>query len=372
MNIRSVSVVGLGYIGLPTAVLIASSGFEVNGFDINIKVVKNINGLNIPENEPKLKELTKQVLDSGHLKVSTILVPSDIYVICVPTPLKKGSNEILPDTDHVFEAIEHIKKYLNPNNSIIIESTCPPGTTLEVSKKIGLEKYINIAYCPERILPGNLIQELIHNDRIIGGINNKSSNIIGGFYSKFCKGKINYCTSLTAEIVKLAENSYRDINIAYANSLSLIADKLNISVKEIIELANKHPRVNILKPGIGVGGHCIPVDPWFLINSFPDETKLLSEARNINDYKPFFIYEKIQSEILEYEKIYKKQPSILCLGLSYKENSVMHFGIIHTFLAVFVFFHLSHYGLQQRGVLNMGVSRKKHSRSNRKAPEHSN
>ncbi|MDA9171675.1 nucleotide sugar dehydrogenase, partial [Alphaproteobacteria bacterium] len=325
MSEIKVSVIGLGYIGLPTASLIASKGVKVNGYDNNEDVINNIHKLSIDENEPSLIKMTSKVLNNKQLYVSTNLISANFYIITVPTPLKIIDKKRVPDVSFVFQAIDEIVKLLKPNDTIILESTCPPGTTeniyKSISQQISFINLINIAYCPERILPGNLLNELQNNDRIVGGINNRSSKKAKEFYKIFCNGNIHQSNSLTAELVKLAENSYRDVNIAFANSLSLIAEKSSIPVNDIIKLSNFHPRVNILQSGIGVGGHCIPVDPWFLIDKYPDETKLLSEARKINDFKTNYVLNFIMDKIDSYEVKYNKKPSIICLGLSYKVDS---------------------------------------------------
>ena len=252
------------------------------------------------------------------------LKPSDVYIICVPTPVKKINNINKSDISMVMDCINKMKYFLKPKDTIIIESTCPPGTTKKIKKM--LNKFLSfkddlyIAYCPERILPGKTLYELKNNDRIIGGINKKSSNFVKKFYSYICNGKIIHGET-AAEIIKIAENSYRDLNIGFANSLSLICEKENQNVDEIIKLANYHPRVNILKPGIGVGGHCIPVDPWFLIEKYPNFTKQALETRNINNLKTSYVLKKIINYISIFKKDNKQDPNILCLGLSYKENS---------------------------------------------------
>ena len=320
-----VSVIGLGYIGLPTASLIASRGVFVNGYDINKKVIRNILNLSFDENEPDLSGLISKVFKTNKLRVFPELQEADYYVITVPTPLKVKNKKNYPDIKHVLQAVEEIIKFIKPNDTIILESTCPPGTTekiyKEIRKKVSFYKSIYLAYCPERVLPGNLLYELENNDRVVGGINKKSSKKAIAFYKIFCKGQIYETYSLTAELVKLAENTYRDVNIAFANVLSLIAEKSNVDVNEIIKLSNLHPRVNILKPGIGVGGHCIPVDPWFLINKYPIETKLLFEARNANNYKTDNVLNSIHKQIKSYITKYNKMPKIICLGLAYKVDS---------------------------------------------------
>ena len=305
--------------------MVASKNILVNGYDNNDKVINNILNLSVDENETGLFDLISKVIKTEKLKIFPKLKEADYYIITVPTPLKITKQKNYPDTKYVFQAIKEIIRFIKPNDTIILESTCPPGTTekiyKEISKKTNLANSIYLAYCPERVLPGNLLYELENNDRIIGGINKRSFEKARDFYRIFCKGQIHETESLTAELVKLAENSFRDVNIAFANSLSLIAEKSNVDINKIIELSNFHPRVNILKPGIGVGGHCIPVDPWFLINKYPKETKLLLEARNTNSYKTDYVLSFIHKQIKSYGTAYKKRPTIICLGLAYKVDS---------------------------------------------------
>ena len=321
---KKICVIGLGYIGLPTSALIASKNFLVNGFDINSKVLNDIKKYNINVKEPGLKKIVKKTL-YRNFYIYPEIKPSDIYIICVPTPVKKIHNKNKPDISMVMESINKILYFLKPKDTIIIESTCPPGTTIKIKNKIAkslkFNDQINIAYCPERILLGNIMYELKNNDRIIGGINRKSNNIVKRFYSYFCRGKIFTCSETTAEIIKVVENSYRDLNIAFANSLSLICEQEGQNADQIIKLANHHPRVNILQQGIGVGGHCIPVDPWFLIDRYPKFTKHLSEARKINNLKTDHVFKKIINFISKYKLDFNTTPVILCLGLSYKKNS---------------------------------------------------
>lgn len=321
---KNVCVIGMGYIGLPTSILLASKNFTVYGFDKNLKVLENIKKHNVNFNEPGLKKLLKKTLNKK-LILSSELKPSDIYIICVPTPVKKVNNNHKSDISMVMDCINKMKYFLKPKDTIIIESTCPPGTTKKIERILNdflsFKNDLKIAYCPERILPGKILYELKNNDRIIGGINKKSSSFVKKFYSYICNGKIIICSETAAEIIKIAENSYRDLNIGFANSLSLICEKESQNVDEIIKLANYHPRVNILKPGIGVGGHCIPVDPWFLIEKYPNFTKQALETRNINNLKTSHVLKKIINYIWTFKKKYEHEPNILCLGLSYKENS---------------------------------------------------
>jgi UDP-N-acetyl-D-mannosaminuronic acid dehydrogenase len=313
---------GLGYIGLPTAALIASKGIDVLGVDINPEVVDTINKGKIHIVEPDLDGLVHKVVEGGFLKASTNPEEADVFLIAVPTPFKEGYT---PDLKYVEAAIKMIIPFLKPENLVIIESTSPVGTTekmyqLILREKPELEETIYIAYCPERVLPGKILYELEFNDRVIGGINEKSTKKAIEFYSKFVRGDLHPTNSKTAEMCKLVENAYRDVNIAFANELSLIADKSGINVWELIKLANKHPRVNILQPGVGVGGHCIAVDPWFLITQYPEESKLMKTAREVNLHKTEWVVEKIKYEAKKFEENYGRKPKIAVLGLTYKPD----------------------------------------------------
>ena len=321
-NNQKVLVIGLGYIGLPTAALIASKGIKVIGVDVKKEIVETINRGSIHIKEPDLGGLVKNIVERGFLVAKTKPEKADVFIISVPTPFKNGYE---PDLSYVESAVDSIIPYLEKKNIVVLESTSPIGTTEKIAKRIyekrkDLKDNLYLAYCPERVLPGKIIYELEHNDRVIGGINSESSIKVKNFYSNFVKGEIYITDSKTAEMVKLVENAYRDINIAFANEISLIADKAKINVKDVINLANKHPRVNILNPGIGVGGHCIPVDPWFLIKMFPDESKLMKTAREVNLYKTEWVIEKIKKTALEFEEKYGRKPMIAALGLTYKPD----------------------------------------------------
>ena len=317
-----VVMMGLGYIGLPTAALMAKNGLNVLGIDINKKVVETINQGKIHIVEPELGQLVKEVVESGNLKASTSPKEADVFIIAVPTPFQ-GEHE--PDISFVAAATEAIIPVLKENNLFIIESTSPVHTTERMTNKIfearpELEGKLNIAYCPERVLPGNVIYELEHNDRVIGGIDEESTQKACDFYSTFVKGELHKTNSKTAELCKLTENSSRDVQIAFANELSFICDKAGINVWELIKLANQHPRVNILQPGSGVGGHCIAVDPWFIVSDFPRESQLINKARETNNYKAYWCAEKIKKAKLEFELKYGKKPKIACMGLAFKAN----------------------------------------------------
>jgi UDP-N-acetyl-D-mannosaminuronic acid dehydrogenase len=314
--------IGLGYIGLPTAIVAAEQGLNVAGVDINPDVVKMTNEGHLHFVEPGLPELCKKVVDDGSLEAFSEPLKSNVYVVVVPTPFK-GNHE--PDISYVEAATHKIAPLLKEDDLFIIESTSPIGTTAKMAQLIfeqrpELRDKIYIAYCPERVLPGNIIYELIHNDRIIGGIDSKSTEKAVEFYSRFVKGKLHKTNDKTAEMCKLTENSSRDVQIAFANELSVICEKAGINVWELIELANKHPRVNILQPGAGVGGHCIAVDPYFLTADFPIESQIISKAREINNYKAFWCAEKIQNAILQFEVENDRTPVVAMMGLAFKPN----------------------------------------------------
>lgn len=314
--------IGMGYIGLPTATVVASKGFNVLGVDINSKVVDMINHGQIHIVEPGLQDIVERVVKTGKLRAAIQPQEGDVYLIVVPTPFR-GNHE--PDVTYVEAATRSVIPFLKEGDLYIIESTSPVGTTekmahLIFSERPDLEGKIYISYCPERVLPGNIIYELVYNDRVIGGIDNISTDKAVEFYSKFVKGTLHRTNSRTAELCKLTENSSRDVQIAFANELSLICDKAGINVWELIELANKHPRVNILQPGCGVGGHCIAVDPYFITADFPVESQLISKSREINNYKSFWCAEKIKNTILEFELKHKRKPVVAIMGLAFKPN----------------------------------------------------
>ena len=322
MTDLKVVMMGLGYIGLPTAALIASSGIKVQGIDIKQSLVDAINECEIHILEPALDGLVKHVVEKGLLKASTIVDNADVYVITVPTPCK-GDNE--PDLKYVESATRMILPNLKEGNLFIIESTSPVGTTDNMAKIIfekrpELKGKLNIAYCPERVLPGKVIYELEHNDRVIGGLDEKSTTAAQNFYRHFVKGELHATNAKTAEMCKLVENSSRDVQIAFANELSLICGKAEINVWELINLANKHPRVNILQPGTGVGGHCIAVDPWFIISAFQKEAVIIRNAREINKYKTEWVIEKIKSTALQFELKNNRKPIIAIMGLAFKPD----------------------------------------------------
>ena len=314
---------GLGYIGLPTATVAAGKGLQVVGVDINQKVVDTINHGKIHIVEPGLQELVQTVVAKGNLRASLVPEEADVFLIVVPTPFKGGNHE--PDITYVEAATKAVIPYLKAGDLYIIESTSPVGTTekmmhLIYAERPELKDKIYMAYCPERVLPGNVLYELEHNDRVIGGVNDVSTEKAVAFYAQFVKGNLHRTNSRTAEMCKLTENSSRDVQIAFANELSLICDKAGINVWELIELANKHPRVHILQPGCGVGGHCIAVDPYFITADFPVESQLIAKSREINNYKSFWCAEKIKNAVLEFELKNKRKPIVAIMGLAFKPN----------------------------------------------------
>ena len=323
-KIQSICVVGLGYIGLPTASLFANNGIPVLGVDTNEDAVRAINSGRNHVDEVGLRTLVEAGVASGHLKASGEPAPADAFIIAVPTPFDK---EKKPDLTHVFDSVKSILPYLRSGNLVIIESTVPPGTTYQVACLIasgrkdlvsgtGVESLkVLLAHCPERVLPGKILTELVENDRIVGGVTPEASKRAAGLYGLIASGKIYQTDATTAEMVKLSENTYRDVNISLANEFALICERLGIDVWEVINLANNHPRVKILNPGPGVGGHCIAVDPWFIVSAFPEESRLIRAARDRNDAMPTFVVNRAM-QLVEHDP----HPKIACLGASYKGN----------------------------------------------------
>ena len=314
--------IGLGYIGLPTSALISSHGTNVLGVDVNQHIVETVNDGKIHIIEPDLDKIVSDAVSKGNLKASTKASCADVYLIVVPTPFKDNYE---PDISFVEDATKEIIPLFKKGDLYIIESTCPIGTTEKMRKLIysarpELKDKMYIAYCPERVLPGNIMHELVRNDRVIGGVNEASTKRAIAFYSKYVKGELHSTNSRTAEMCKLVENSSRDVQIAFANELSLICDKSDINVWELINLANKHPRVNILKPGCGVGGHCIAVDPYFILSDYPLESKIIGKAREVNNYKPVWCVEKIKNEKLKFELSHGRKPRVALMGLAFKPN----------------------------------------------------
>lgn len=315
---NKVCVIGLGYIGLPTASLLGTKGYEVLGVDVSDKVVDTINRGDIHIVEPDLDLLVKSAVNAGKLTAAKEPSEADVFIIAVPTPFKEGKK---PDLSYVEAATHAIAPYVRRGNLVILESTSPVGTTDEVVAAIlqshghDITKDIYVAHCPERVLPGRILIELIQNDRIVGGINEKSTEVAASFYREFVSGSVLETNARTAELSKLTENSFRDVNIAFANELSIICDQEHIDVWELISLANRHPRVNILQPGPGVGGHCIAVDPWFIIDRAGDNARLIRAAREVNDAKPHWVIDKVLSKAQKF-----KRPTIACLGLAFKAD----------------------------------------------------
>ncbi len=314
--------IGLGYIGLPTAIITAKHRIQTVGVDINPHVVELTNKGVLHFVEKGLSEYLKEVVDNGSFRATDKPEPSDAFFIVVPTPFKGNYD---PDISYVEAATKSVIPFLEEGNLFVIESTSPVGTTEKIAELIfsirpELKEKIYIAYCPERVLPGNIIHELIHNDRVIGGIDEPSTAKAAEFYARFVKGNLHKTNAKTAEMCKLTENASRDVQIAFANELSLICDKAGIDVWELIDLANKHPRVNILQPGCGVGGHCIAVDPYFITSAFPLESKIIGKAREINNFKPLWCAEKIQNTILQFEMEQHRKPTVALMGLAFKPN----------------------------------------------------
>lgn len=313
---------GLGYIGLPTAIIAARHGVDILGVDINPKVVEKTNAGQLHIVEPGMQELLEDVVAKGKLRASTSPEAADAFFIVVPTPFK-GDHE--PDVSYVENATRMVLPHLKKGDLYVIESTSPVGTTemmadIIYSERPELKGEIYIAYCPERVLPGNVIYELVHNDRVIGGIDEASTAKAMEFYSQFVEGKLHATNSRTAELCKLTENSSRDVQIAFANELSMICSKAGINVWELIELANKHPRVNILQPGCGVGGHCIAVDPYFITAAYPKEARMIAQARETNTYKALWCVEKIKNTMMRFELDNKRPPRVAMMGLAFKPN----------------------------------------------------
>ncbi len=321
-----VSVIGLGYIGLPTAALVADKGYKVIGVDINQDVVDSIINSHGPSIEPGLNELVRININRGNLIISSKHESADIYVLCLPTPLIDDGCRKIANVEFVLEAINDLVPFLKKGDLVIIESTCAVGTTNEIVSKLASHGFgvddILVAYCPERVLPGNILAELDINDRIVGGINNAATTAAENFYKSIVSGKVLCTSAKSAELCKLAENSYRDVNIAFANELSLICESHAVDVFEIIDLANCHPRVNILTPGSGVGGHCIAIDPWFIIQGqdLSLRPSIIREARELNDFKPLWILHQLRHLISEWKAEHGSDPVLACLGLTFKPD----------------------------------------------------
>lgn len=324
-SIKRVAMVGLGYIGLPTAALMASRGLEVIGVDVNQSTVDTINAGNVHIVEPDLDIVVRSTVTTGNLRATTVMEKADAFLVAVPTPFK---DDHVPDLKYIESAASMIAPVLEKGNLVILESTSPVGTTeklaawlaeqrpdLTFPQQAGENADIQVAHCPERVLPGYVLQELVSNDRIIGGMGQNSINKATALYKQFVKGSCIPTNARTAEMAKLTENAFRDTNIAFANELSLLCNKLDIDVWELISLANRHPRVNILQPGPGVGGHCIAVDPWFIVDSAPELARMVRTAREVNDSKPFAVIEEVKVKASKF-----KTPTIACFGAAFKAN----------------------------------------------------
>ncbi|MCZ0925757.1 UDP-N-acetyl-D-mannosamine dehydrogenase [Vreelandella janggokensis] len=338
MEFNTISVIGLGYIGLPTAAVIASRRKKVIGVDINQHAVDTINQGDIHIVEPELDIVVHSAVKEGYLRATTQPEPADAFLIAVPTPFKaEGGNEHVPDLTYIQAASKAIAPVLKKGDLVILESTSPVGATEQVAKWLaearsdltfpqthGEDSDIRVAHCPERVLPGHVVRELVENDRVIGGMTAKCSAAASELYKIFVEGECITTTARTAEMAKLTENSFRDVNIAFANELSIICDKIDISVWELIRLANRHPRVNILQPGPGVGGHCIAVDPWFIVSETPDEARLIRTAREVNDSKPEWVISKVNEAVGKFLTVNPektaKDVTIACFGLAFKPD----------------------------------------------------
>lgn len=320
-KIKKVCVIGLGYIGLPTAALLANRGYDIHGVDLDQRAVGIINRGEIHIVEPELDTFVKSAVTTGKLKADIKPAEADVFIIAVPTPFHEG---FVPNIDYVCAATLSIVPYIRPGNIIILESTSPVGTTDMVAGLLGDNGIdlsgIHIAHCPERVLPGKIMKELVENDRIVGGTTEAATKITADFYRDFVQGEVLETDAKTAEMAKLTENSYRDTNIAFANELSILCDKFDINVWELIRLANRHPRVNILQPGAGVGGHCIAVDPWFIVHKGGKDAKMIRTAREVNTYKTEWTIEKIKNAALEFEKKKGGKAKVACMGLAFKPD----------------------------------------------------
>lgn len=324
---KKICVIGLGYIGLPTASLLANKGYQVVGVDIQKKVVDTINQGKIHIVEPGLDAFVKSAIGSKKLIASETVKESDVYIIAVPTPFYPITHSGAipkPNLEYVFAAAKNIAPFLKNEDMVILESTSPVGTTVAIEKQvreiIGNDVLVHFAHCPERVLPGQIMRELVENDRIVGGTTSKSSKLVAEFYRTFVTGNVLETTASTAEMAKLTENSYRDVNIAFANEVSMLCDSFGIKTSELIKLANRHPRVNILSPGCGVGGHCIAVDPWFLVSAEPERARLIRSAREVNNFKQDWVVRKIQTEANKFVEKYGRSARIICFGLAFKPN----------------------------------------------------
>ncbi len=318
---KKICVIGLGYIGLPTAALLANRGYVVHGVDVVQSTVDTINNGNIHIVEPGLDTFVRSAVQSGMLKADLKPVEADVFIIAVPTPFHEG---YVPNVDYIVSATKAIAPYIKAGDIVILESTSPVGTTdmmEDVLKEEGVDtSTLYIAHCPERVLPGRIMIELVENDRIVGGTTPEATEATVAFYNTFVEGEVLSTDAKTAEMAKLTENSFRDTNIAFANELSILCDKFNIDVWELIALANRHPRVNILQPGAGVGGHCIAVDPWFIVHAGGEDAKMIRTAREVNTYKTEWSIEKIKNAALKFENENGRKAKVACMGLAFKPD----------------------------------------------------
>ena len=318
---KKICVMGLGYIGLPTAALLANKGYDVHGVDVVQSTVDTINRGEIHIVEPELDTFVQAAVKSQKLKATIKPVLADIFIIAVPTPFHEG---FVPNIDYVVSATRAIAPYLREGNIVILESTSPVGTTHRVEEVLEEEgvdtSKLYIAHCPERVLPGQIMRELVENDRIVGGTTPEATEKTVLFYKSFVDGEVLATDAKTAEMAKLTENSFRDTNIAFANELSILCDKFGIDVWELISLTNRHPRVNVLQPGAGVGGHCIAVDPWFIVHAGGEDAKMIRTAREVNTYKTQWSIEKIKNAVLKFENEKGQKAKVACMGLAFKPN----------------------------------------------------
>jgi len=316
-----VCVIGLGYIGLPTASLLANQGYNVWGVDVSEDVVNTVNDGDIHIVEPELDAYVAKAVASKQLAASLTPKSADVFVLAVPTPFRDGN---VPNIDFVLEATRSIAGVVKAGDIVILESTSPVGTTEKVEqvlREAGVDtSELYIAHCPERVLPGHIMRELVENDRIVGGLSPEASEKVADFYRSFVSGEVLVTDARTAEMAKLTENSFRDVNIAFANELSILCSKFEIDVWELIRLANRHPRVNILQPGTGVGGHCIAVDPWFIVDAGGEDARIIRAAREINDYKTQWVIQRISDEVEKFTKEHDRTPTVACMGLAFKPN----------------------------------------------------
>lgn len=316
-DFERICVIGLGYIGLPTSAALAARGFSIHGVEVNASVVETINAGDTHIVEPELDLLVRAAVEAGRLKAHLEPAEADVFMICVPTPIRDDKTANL---DYVWSAAKQIAPFVKAGNLVLLESTSPPRTTERVAEIVAAESGVaagdfHVAHAPERVLPGRILREVVENDRIVGGINDVSTEVAARFYEKFVSGRILETTARTAEMAKLVENSFRDVNIAFANELSVLCEELEIDVWELIGLANRHPRVEILSPGPGVGGHCLAVDPWFIVELAPSTSNLIRTAREVNEAKPHWVVERVRRKAERF-----KNPKIACLGLAYKPD----------------------------------------------------